>query len=207
MELTLHRPHRASCLGILLRPCTVFTQNISPQASVPPWAAELIEDVTQLKSVLPSINKIDQTLTQINTKMYDLEIKVTSIDNRVTEVENSCKYMVQSFDQQTTELKAAKETVAKIDKRCNNLGCSISTLQEENTSLKNKILDLENRSIRNNLMFWELPETENRDRPEICDETVKRFISGEFCIDSICMTFERAGSRPTLDLTLRSQDQ
>jgi len=47
-------------------------QNISPQASVPPWAAELIEDIKQLKSVLPSINKIDQTLTQINAKMYEL---------------------------------------------------------------------------------------------------------------------------------------
>jgi len=79
-------------------------QNLSPQASVPPWAAELNEDIKQLKSVLPSINKIDQTLTKINAKMYDLEIKVTSIDNRVTEVENSCKYMGQSFDQQTTEL-------------------------------------------------------------------------------------------------------
>jgi len=44
--------------------------------------------------------------------------------------------MGQSFDQQTTELKAAKETVAKIDKRCNNLSCSMNSLQEENTSLK-----------------------------------------------------------------------
>jgi len=72
--------------------------------------------------------------------------------------------MGQSFNQQTTELNAAKETVAKIDKRCNNLGCSMSTLQEENTSLKNKILDLENRSMRNNLMCWGLPIPENRDR-------------------------------------------
>jgi len=171
-------------------------QNISPQASVPPWAAELIEDIKQLKSVLPSINKIDQTLTQINAKMYDLEIKVTSIDNRDTEVENSRKYMGQSFDQHTTELKAAKETVAKIDKRCNNLGCSMNTLQEENTSLKKKILDLENWSMRNNLLFWGLPEPENRDRPEICNETVKRFISDELGIDSTSMTFERAHRIP-----------
>jgi len=80
--------------------------------------------------------------------------------------------MVQSFHQQTTQLKAAKETVAKVDKRCNNLGCSMNTLQEENTFLKNTILYLENRSMRNNLMFWGLPEPENRDRPETCDETV-----------------------------------
>jgi len=45
-------------------------------------------------------------------------------------------------------------------------------------------------------MFWGLPETENRDRPEICDETLKRFISDELGIDSTSMTFKRAHRIP-----------
>ena len=45
-------------------------------------------------------------------------------------------------------------------------------------------------------MFWGLPEPENRGRPEICDETVKRFISDELGIDSTSMTFERAHRIP-----------
>jgi len=61
----------------------------------------------------------------------------------------------------------------------------MNTLQKEN-----KILNIENRSMRNNLMFWGLPGPENRDRPEIGDETVKRFISDELDIDSTSMTFE-----------------
>lgn len=186
--------------GYLSSPMSQYSlpppQNPSPQPGIPPWASELLEDIKELKSVLPSINKIEQTLSLMNAKMSDLEGNVKNIDIRVTEVENSCKFISQGFEKHSQELKTASETVKKVDKKCISLDATLKKVNEENETLKSKVLDLENRSMRNNLMFWGIPEQTNHGSPENCDNLVKKFISDELEVDATAMTFERAHRIP-----------
>ena len=52
-----------------------FTGAFGFQASAPPWAAKLLDDMEQVKQNLQGIDTIEKTVDLINTKVSDLEIK------------------------------------------------------------------------------------------------------------------------------------
>jgi chromosome segregation ATPase len=105
-------------------PHTPFSQflppphNISPQQGMPPWASELLEDMKILKTVLPSITNIEQTLNTINLKMSEMETKISNIDTRVSDVEKPCSFINKEYEEQSKYIEKAKNDVSKVDKSC-----------------------------------------------------------------------------------------
>ena len=50
------------------------------QASAPPWAAKLLEDMEQIKQKLQGIDKTEKTVNLINSKVSVLETKMADLD-------------------------------------------------------------------------------------------------------------------------------
>jgi hypothetical protein len=70
----------------------------------------------------------------------------------------------------------------------------MQSLQNENDNLRCKILDLEGRSISNNLMFSNIPENSS----ENCENVIKQFIRTELETDSTNNKIERAYRNPAI---------
>ena len=164
-----------------------FTYQTAPQTvpPPPPWAMKLLEDMELVKQKISSIDKIEKTVNLISTKMSDLEIKMQGLDMRVTETETSCSFVSNMSETNKKELKTTKVLLSQLQKSCKDLEKESSDLKKKNATLDAKIIDLESRSMRENLMFYGIKEGGDS---ENCEELVKNV-----CIDNLEMheTFTR----------------
>ena len=160
------------------------------QMSAPPnWASELINDVKQIKLSLGKLDQIEKTVNMINLKVSDLEVKVGSMDTRLGEVEKSCTFNSAENDDRKRELSSAKSEIKTLKDKCRTLEDNSKSIQEKNVKLESKLTDLEARSMRDNLLFYGIPEGGDN---ENCEEHVKRFCAKKLFIhDAREMKFDR----------------
>lgn len=135
------------------------------QAPGPPgWATELINDVKQIKISLAKLDKIEQTVNMINLKVTELETKVHAMDVRVEGVEKSCTFMSDENDDRKKDLEMARGEIKTLKTSCKNL-------EDQNARLETKMTDIESRSMRENLLFYGIPEAGEN---ENCEQLVKQ---------------------------------
>ena len=171
-------------------PPNQFGFGLQAPAAPPPWAAKLLEDMEQIKQKLQGMDKIEKTVNLINPEVSDLETKMKSLDTRLIANEKSCEFISSINEQNKTELKATKDELSEMTKSCKNL-------EKETNFMKEKMVDLESRSIRENLMFYGIPEA---GREENCEELVKTVCKDTLKLENADqMLFDRAhrvGARP-----------
>ena len=140
-----------------------------PPSAPPPWATKLFEDMQQIKEKLKCMDKIEKTVNLINTKVSDLDTKMKDMDTRFTANERTCQFISNENEQNKTEMKSAKDDIRDVKKTCNQL-------EKDAKSMKEKMVDLECRSVRGNLMFYGITE---RTKDENCEELVKMVVCKE----------------------------
>lgn len=174
-------------------PQTPMSQYIPPpppahQPQGPPaWATEILEEIKSLKLVLPKLEKIENTVNSINSKIKELDTKVIHIETRVTEVENSCSFINEIHEKQSDDFKKSQAEVKKMQNFCKELEDSIYVLKTDKEQLKTKLVDLESRSMRENLLFYGIQENVAED----CETLIKTFCSEKLNIDASTMIFDR----------------
>ena len=147
---------------------------MTPLNNQPPeWATVLMNDVKAIKTQVSKIENIEKTMNQMCGKIKDLEVNVGNIDKRLSTVETSCSFISSQHDDHKRELETAKRELKKMKTTCDSLEKNPKTLQNDKSTLESKLNDLEYRSMRDNLMFYGVPEQENED----CDNRIKALIS------------------------------
>ena len=150
------QPSAISYMNALMSPYQILgsqqVYNVPPPPSNPPsWMADLTKDVKEIKL---SMAKLD-TVNMISLKVSDLETKVNSMDIKVNEVEDSCKFITSENDDRKKELEKTKTELKSLKSNC-------KTLEDKNSKLETKVVDLESRSMRENLLFYGIPEGYHR---------------------------------------------
>ena len=178
-------PSYSQVMGPATGPPPIPPQQLSFQTSPPPpirpeWVNEISEDI---KSIKLGMNKIDKTLNVISVKVNSLEEKLSTIDTRVTEVENSCSFVNEKYETQKTEIQNTKATIKSIQDQCKQLEDKQEEMKVHTDNLSkidSKLLDLESRSMRENLMFFGFEEEAGiDDDTEDCFEKVKTFLKDD----------------------------
>ena len=144
----------------------------NPPVGPPSWATELMNDIKHIKLSLGKLDEIEKTVNMINLKVSDLETKVHTIDSRVITVEKSCAFMDGENDDRKKELKAAKTEVTSLKSRCETLENKNKNYMEQCAKLGSKVTDLESRSMRDNLLFYGVPEGGNTENCELMIKNV-----------------------------------
>ena len=153
-----------------------------PQATSPPsWATDLIDDVNYIKQSLAKLEKIGQTVNTIHMNVSNLEEKVKSLDTRVDQVEASCAFISNDSDDRRKETEKAKGEIKPLKERCKDL-------EDSSSKYLDKITDLESRSMRDNLMFYGIPES---DGEEDCELLVKKLCDEHLKMASDALMFDR----------------
>ena len=147
---------------------------IEPTSTTPPaWAAGIIEDIKSIKLSMTKIDKIEKTVDKINTRMGEMESKVQTLNQKVTACETSCQFISNETENQRDELKTAKNEIKQLKKTCETMTENVKQQQQQKEALNDKLVDLESRSMRENLLFYGLKE----DTDEDCEAIVKSFIA------------------------------
>lgn len=138
---------------------------------------------------LAKLDKIEQTVNMINLKVTELETKVNAIDIRVDGVEKSCTFMSDENDDRKKELEIARGEIKSLKTSC-------KTLEDQNAKLESKMTDIESRSMRENLLFYGIPEAGEN---ENCEQLVKQLCTDKLNLpeskDSLMDRVHRVGVR------------
>ena len=73
------------------------------------------------------------------------------MDIKVNEVEDSCTIINSESDDRKKELEKTKTEIKSLKSIC-------KTLEDKKSKLETKVVDLESRSMRENLLFYGIPE-------------------------------------------------
>ena len=167
--------------------------------SAPPsWALALIEDVKSIKNTMKvaipkielKVDLIEKSVNRLNSKFSDMEIKVTTMENKIRDIDKSVSFINEMYETQKCELAQSKEDLERLEKQCEKIGREIDDSKKREELANEKLLDLEARSMRENLIFYGLAEQTSG--MENCESLVKNFITTKLGIDASGMSFDRA---------------
>ena len=85
-----------------------------PPSAPPPWATKLLEEVANIKEKLQCMDEIKQTVNSINAKVITLETKMNDMDTRLATNEKACDFVAKKFENNKTEMKAAKDVCKEV---------------------------------------------------------------------------------------------
>lgn len=102
---------------------------------------------------------MENTMNNINLKSKELDIKVINVETRVIDFGTSCTFISDKHDKQSEELKKAQTEVKQLRNSCKNLVETMKTLKSEKDQIISKMIDLEPRPMRQNLMIYGINES------------------------------------------------
>ncbi|KAK3101197.1 hypothetical protein FSP39_001678 [Pinctada imbricata] len=153
--------------------------NLSPIRSYPPYPEinSKIDNLTlKLDSICEKLGKldlIDQRLKTVEDSVRTSKDEIQQMKTKISGVEESLTFFNNKFEENKTELKELKESVKQIDVLAKSLSSEQRDIRDQFDSLvcdysdlKERHIDLQSRSMRDNLIFngiIEAPEenTEN----------------------------------------------
>ena len=160
-----------------------------PMQQRPGRVDELFRRMDQFENKLNKLDKIDTIVTKLNAKVTKLEDCAKSLDDRMDQVEKSTQLISNEFESQKKSLTDFRKDIDKVTKQFNTnkakfddsvdkkITETLSVIKEENDKLKRELTDFQMRSMRNNLIFYNINETEEENCAEVitnfCDEHLK----------------------------------
>ena len=96
-----------------------------------------------------------------------------------------------------SEIRNSKKEISELQKRYDEMKTNIKAYEKMEEDLSDKIDDIENRSMRENLISYRIPEgpsthESNETRPENCELLVKELMKGVLDTGSATMIIDRA---------------
>ena len=125
-------------------------------------------------------------MTQMNSKITVLEQKVSETDKKISEIEASKAFESQTFHEISGTQKKIDSGLKKSQEQYDKINDQFNRLKNENKRLNEEITDLQSRSMRDNLLFYNLQEkttTEER-RVENCTLLIHEFCELSLGLDN-----------------------
>ena len=162
-DLSLHWAHIPFCLFYH------EAAHVDTRISAPQWATEIIEDIKSIKQSVAKIDEIETFVNKINLKVEILKLKVIEMIPNVTDVEKSRDFTSEEYEDTKDKFKSSNEDIKRLRKSARTLK---KTLETQNQTIETKTDDLEERRMRENLLFLGIPEA----NIENCEMLVKQLV-------------------------------
>ena len=121
------------------------------------------------------IDDLNQSMLSVSSRVRTLENRSNELKAKITECESSCQCVSNLFDQVEKQCKTNTRNIIHFDSRIKKLEekpvvqpvIQPVVESEEIKSLKESVLDLKCRSMKNNLIFTELNRVQNEDTEDL----------------------------------------
>jgi hypothetical protein len=114
-----------------------------------------------LQSVLDRLEKIDSKLghlSKIESKVDAINQRLNSMDYKITEIEKSQTFLCEQYDSINTTTNLNKVSVEHLKEDVNKLIAENVALRQKNETLADDVIDMKCRSMKDNLLFFGIPE-------------------------------------------------
>ena len=128
-----------------------------------------------------SNDQLKQLSTLITPKQTEMESQTKIIVSKVEKLDKLDGLVVQVANL-AKSVEFAHETVNTIKKEMKE---DIKRIKEENSELKKRVVDLQARSMRDNLLFFNIRESDGEDTESLIKELY--YYPREKCTNSICI--------------------
>lgn len=145
----------------------------------------------------PCCPEVSEILTSIDNKLSGLDARVALIEvlhKEFQQLRHSLEYSQQQIDTLTQENSSLQNAVKTLTTQLSTVTTQIASITSENKAMKETILDLQARSMRDNLIFTGIAEPAT-DEPEkaVKDFMVKQLKLPTETVNNI--TFHRLGKK------------
>jgi len=150
----------------------VFSTIINKLNNIEKSQSVMQNKLLKLDEIEVNVNKISGKVSLVEAKVASLESKFLESEKRLLEIENS-----RNFD-----CDISVEMKTSID----DLACSVASLRRENHDLSENLLDLQARSMRENLLFFNFDEETSYElrKTENCVEKILDFCEQKLGLDN-----------------------
>lgn len=143
--------------------------------------------LTKIEGIFKRLDVVENKVTKCETSVCELERERKEVRKIHTEMDKDMSGLSNLFDGAAKEMKEIQKEVkgetknmkkdvtdvkTKLNSNSDSIGRINAELEEVRDELKEDMLDLRCRSMRDNLLFCGIPEEEAED----CEETVRRFM-------------------------------
>lgn len=179
--------------------------NNGANSCVPPWAANMCRQLQNIQVQLETQNKrwqvVENQLQSQNARMTNIEAQITQLGHlsqkvnettkkvdSINTVINSMKTKFSGYEESVNYYNDICDTIlssnTEIDTRLRDLTNKLSSVEQKQKASDDKLMDVQWRSMRENLIFSGNPETElRRGEQENCESLVKEFIRNQMRIE------------------------
>ena len=129
-------------------------------------------------------------MSEVNHKLSKLDM-LDGILNRIGNIEKHCKSLSSDMDDMKRQL---NDHAVNIDRNCNKnneMGRHLNEMyemvqgyQRENFEMREKLIESQTRSMRDNLIFKGIPDVQNETETEDTEAKVKEFIVKELGVEA-----------------------
>ncbi|KAH3839003.1 hypothetical protein DPMN_112423 [Dreissena polymorpha] len=144
-----------------------------PPTTPPPWAAEIMQDIKSIKLSVSKLDKLEKLVDKINARVEKLENESKAKDVKMSDVENAVQFARSEIEDTKNKIKETSSEIKVITNQYSDIKTALSDIKTKTDELEAKTNDLESRSMRENLLFYGLSESEQ----ENCQQKVIQVIS------------------------------
>ena len=158
------------------------TGNVNFQQFVIDKLESLDRRLNKLDSIEIQISSLSNKLSKMDDRVSSLEGSFHNSSRRITEIEASRAYDAQTCDELQSKQSNIDKQLKEVSKCKQKLTDQQVLLQTETARLSEEVLDLQSRSMRDNLLFFNFHECSTADErsSEECSKLVLHF-----CLDTL----------------------
>lgn len=133
------------------------------------------------------MSSLAQKMSSMDSKIILLEQHVGDCNGKVIEIEASRSHDSAVCDEILSKQRAFKKSMKDENVKCDRLSEDFARLKAENVRLNEELLDLQSRSMRENLLFFNFAEEAMSDdrKNEDCSSKIVKFCSNDLNIEGV----------------------
>lgn len=119
--------------------------------------------MTNIEQKFAQVTDIQHNISSVELKVSNIDAEVKSVQSQMATYNESIGYFNDMYDDIVSDDSARKSTVDNLIKRVENIETEQQSIKSKQSSVEEKVLDLQCRSMRENLLFTGIPESESID--------------------------------------------
>lgn len=130
-------------------------------------------NIEQVSTKLNKLDLIEHRLSELEKNVGNVNTELKDMKAKVNGVEESVIFINKQYEDQTKEVLAVKKSVSEISNVNENILKELSLVKSEFENLNERHLDLQTRSMRDNLIFEGIIETQEENTEEVLRDFLK----------------------------------
>ncbi|CAC5371235.1 unnamed protein product [Mytilus coruscus] len=145
----------------------------------------VVQKVDEIFKKLSCIDELTKKTGNFETRVNNLTKTVEKASKRIDEVEKSMEFMNQNFENSKSESEYLKTTITEIKSEHGEMINGFDCLRADIDELHERHVDLQIRSMRENLVFSGIPELSENEPSTQTEDIIKDFMKTEMKMDMI----------------------